>query len=103
MPRGDGTGPTGSGAMTGRRMGSCSSPGTGGSFLRRGGSLGLLGLGMWLVRLWSAARRPDDAPPLVNNREAEDLRKRIAEMEETISGLKQRLSAAQGNEKQPGD
>ncbi len=58
MPRGDRTGPTGSGPMTGRRMGSCAGAGKGGSFLQRGGGLGLLGLATWLLRVWRSGRQP---------------------------------------------
>ena len=99
MPRGDRTGPMGSGPMTGRRMGSCAGPGTGGSFSRRGRGLGLLGFGMWLVRLWGAGRQPADVRPGAKDNEAEELRKKIAEKEGTISELKQRLSAVEGEKK----
>ncbi|HET6421933.1 MAG TPA: DUF5320 family protein [Geobacteraceae bacterium] len=91
MPRGDGTGLSGSGSMTGRRMGSCSGSGRGGSFVRRGGGLGLLGLGMWLVRLWGAARQPGDLRSGGKDNEADELRKKIAELEDDITELKQHL------------
>jgi hypothetical protein len=91
MPRGDRTGPTGSGPMTGRGMGSCAGPGRGGSFVRRGGGLGLLGLAMWLLRLWSSGRQPADVSSGAKEDEAEELRKKIAEMEGTINELKQQL------------
>jgi hypothetical protein len=55
---------------------------------------------MWLVRLWSAGRQPADVRSGAKDNEAEDLRKKIAEMEGTISELKQQLSAAEGEKKQ---
>jgi len=96
MPRGDKTGPMGSGPMTGRRMGRCAGPGTEGSFSRRGLGLGLLGFGMWLVRLWAAGRQPADIRPGAKDNELEELRKEIAEKEGAISELKQRLRVAEG-------
>jgi hypothetical protein len=60
MPRGDGTGPRGSGPMTGRGMGLYAGSGNSGFFPRRGRALGLLGLGMWLVRLWSTRKRMNE-------------------------------------------
>lgn len=100
MPRGDRTGPTGSGPMTGRGMGSCAGPGKGGSFLRRGGGLGLLGLAMWLLRLWSSGRQPADVSSGAKEDEAEELRKKIPEMEVTLSELKQQLDKVKGDKGQ---
>jgi hypothetical protein len=97
MPRGDRTGPTGSGAMTGLGMGSCAGPGKGGSFLRRGGGLGLLGVAMWLLRLWSSGRQRADVATGAKEDEAEELRKKIAELEGTLSELKQRLYKVKGD------
>jgi hypothetical protein len=54
---------------------------------------------MWLVRLWGAGRQPADSLPGAKNNEAEELRKKIAEKEGTISELKQRLSAAESERK----
>lgn len=97
MPRGDGTGPMGSGPMTGRGMGPCAGSGKGGFFPRRGRGLGLLGLGLWLVKLWGAARQPGDVRTVVKDNEAEELRKKIAEMEGTISELKEQLGKTKGD------
>jgi hypothetical protein len=101
MPRGDKTGPMGSGPMTGRRMGTCAGSGTEGSFPRRGRGLGLglLGFGIWLVRLWVANRQPAEIRPRAKDNEVEELRKEIAEKEGAISELKQRLRAAEGENK----
>ena len=99
MPRGDKTGPKGSGPMTGRRMGSCAGSGTEGSFSRRGLGIGLLGFGMWLVKFWAAGRQPADIRPGAKDNELEELRKEIAEKEGAISELKQRLRAVEGENK----
>jgi hypothetical protein len=101
MPRGDKTGPMGSGPMTGRRMGSCAGRGTEESFSRRGRGLGLglLGFGIWLVRLWAESRQPADIRPGAKDNEVEELRKEIAEKEGAISELKQRLRAAEVEKK----
>jgi hypothetical protein len=75
MPRGDGTGPIGSGRMTGRGMGPCSGSGKGGFFSRKGRGLGLLGLGMWLVRLWGAGKQITDVGPVAKNDDATELKR----------------------------
>jgi hypothetical protein len=100
MPRGDRTGPTGSGPMTGRGMGPCARAGKGGSFLRKGGGLGLLGLATWLIKLWSSGRQPAVVSSGAKEDEAEDLRKKIAELEGTLSELKQQLDKVKSDKSQ---
>ena len=91
MPRGDRTGPTGARPMTGRGMGSCRGSGKGATYLRRGGGIGLLGLATWLLRVWSSGRQRAVVPSGSQEDETEALRKKVAELEGTLSELKQRL------------
>lgn len=91
MPRGDGTGPGGAGQMTGRGMGSCAGSGRGGSLLRGGGGLGLLGAAMWMFRLWNSGRQRADAAVGARENEAEERSRTIAELEGSLSELRQRL------------
>ncbi len=100
MPRGDRTGPAGSGPKTGRGMGSCAGAGKGGSYLRRGGGLGLLGLATWLLRVWSSGRQPATTGSSAKEGEAAELREKIAELEDTLSELKQQLDKVKGDKTQ---
>jgi hypothetical protein len=81
-------------------MGSCAGPGKGGSFLRRGGGLGLLGVAMWLLRLWTSRRQHTDVASGAKEVEAEELRKKIAELEGTLSELKQQLDKVKSDKSQ---
>jgi hypothetical protein len=72
-------------------MGSCAGSDRGGSFLRRGGGLGLFGAAMWMLRSWNSGRQRADVTVGARGNEAEELSKTIAELEGTLSELKQRL------------
>ncbi len=99
MPRGDRTGPMGSGSMTGRQMGFCA--GQDGPDYARGG----FGCGMGRGRSFGGGRGmafrhggwgvPVSGYPLtppVN--EADQLKAQIDNLEKTLSALKQRLEKA---------
>jgi hypothetical protein len=55
---------------------------------------------MWLLRLWSSGRQPADVSSGAKEDEAEELRKKIPEMEVTLSELKQQLDKVKGDKGQ---
>lgn len=101
MPRGDRTGPTGNGPMTGLKMGFCA--GQDGQEFARGG-FGC-GMGRGRARSFGGGRGmafrhggwgvPASAYPLTPQvNEADQLKVQIDNLEKTLSALKQRLEKA---------
>jgi hypothetical protein len=79
--------------MTGRRMGSCAGGGKGGSFIRRGGGLGLLGLATWLLRAWTSGRQTAvvSSGAKESKAEGEDLKKHIEMLKKEIAAAEEQL------------
>ncbi|MFH0921836.1 MAG: DUF5320 domain-containing protein [Fibrobacterota bacterium] len=96
MPRGDGTGPNGTGAGTGRRMGFCgglNSPGclNGKAVLGRG--RGGAGRGLAWRRGFQGFGQPGPMPLTENGMSEKDaLQRQISALEAQLSRIKTRLS-----------
>lgn len=93
MPRGDGTGPNGMGAMTGRRMGFCagfSLPG----FSNRGG---FGGMGAGRGRGWLQAWPAQQAVP-TPEAERNYLNSRADSLQAELDSIRKRLSAIENGE-----
>lgn len=88
MPRGNGAGPVGTGAMTGRRGGNCAG-GQGRGRMNRGAGKGPAGRGLcgWFAASELAGRSPEENEAMLLKAEADALLKRQEEVNKRLSEL----------------
>ena len=89
MPRGNGAGPSGTGAMTGKRAGNCAG-GQGKGRMNRGSSKGAAGRGIcgWFSAAELAGHSPEENEATLLKAEADALLKRQEEINTRLSELK---------------